>query len=488
MNIRLRQSAKLPGKVDLQARACIVLALADEPARWPRTLPWRASIQHHYRQMNKPEVGIMTLPQARGIPLSYAVLAADDSPFTRLERARRLVAAHHACRPGDMALVLAGYSPAEGTVIAEALISAALASAAPLPNFRQAHRPSRLTRLYLYGHREPDGFQRSFCEAEGNALARGLAMLPGNRLGPADYLSQLRELAATHDWQLKFMDEAALARQGAGAFLSVSAGSTHRDAGIVRLQYRPAHRRRRRVALVGKGICYDTGGINLKPARYMYGMHGDMQGSAVALGTLLALTRLQVDFPVDCWLALARNDIGPNASVPGDVVTATDGTTIELIHTDAEGRMVLADTLALARRTRGLALLLDYATLTGACVQALGNGYSGVFSNRPQWLPALLEAGRNCGERIWPFPMDADYDRNLQSDIADIKQCSLRGDADHILAARFLSRFVGDVPWLHLDLSASACKGGLAHIPTELTGFGVRLSLHVLLDGVLDDI
>ncbi len=488
MNIRLRQSPELPGKADLEARACIVLALADKPARWPRSLPWRASILHHYQLLNKPEVGTLTLPQARGIPLSYTVLAADSPPFVRLERARRLVAAHHARRPGDMALVLAGYSPAEGLMVAEALLSAALASAAPLPNFRKDHRPSRLTRLYLYGHSEPDGFRRSFCEAEGNALARRLAMLPGNQLSPADYLSQLRELAAVHDWQLKFMDEAALARRGAGAFLSVSAGSAHRDAGIAHLQYRPARRRRRRVALVGKGICYDTGGVNLKPARYMYGMHADMQGSAVALGTLLALSRLQVDFPVDCWLALARNDIGPNASVPNDVVTAVDGTTIEVVHTDAEGRMVLADTLALARRTRGLALLLDYATLTGACVQALGSGYSGVFSNRAEWLPALLAAGRNCGERIWPFPMDADYDRNLESDIADVKQCSLRGDADHILAARFLSRFVGDVPWIHLDLSASSCKGGLAHIPTELTGFGVRLSLHVLLDSVLNDI
>jgi len=217
----------------------------------------------------------------------------------------------------------------------------------------------------------------------------------------------------------------------------------------------------------------------------MYGMHGDMQGSAVALGTLLALTRLQARIPVDCWLALAVNHIGPAAYRPNDVVTALNGATIEIVHTDAEGRMVLADTLTLAGRSRPR-LIVDYATLTGACVYALGTGYSGVFSNRDAWLPALAAAGRDSGERIWPFPMDEDYDRSLESDIADVKQCAPDGDADHILAARFLRRFVPrGTPWIHLDLSSASRKGGLAHIPTEVTGFGVRLSLRLLLDKAL---
>jgi leucyl aminopeptidase len=221
--------------------------------------------------------------------------------------------------------------------------------------------------------------------------------------------------------------------------------------------------------------------MNLKTSRHMHGMHEDMEGSAVALGTLLALTRLKAPFAIDCWLALAQNHIGPRAYKQNDVVTACNGTTIEVIHTDAEGRMVLADTLALAAREKPR-LIIDYATLTGTCVYALGTRYSGAFTNRDALTPAIIAAGRESGERVWPFPLDDDYDQALESGIADIKQCTLEGEADHILAARFLKRFVADRPWLHIDLSAGNSKGGLAHIPTDVTGFGVRFTLNLLLD------
>jgi len=263
----------------------------------------------------------------------------------------------------------------------------------------------------------------------------------------------------------------------------VAQGSPERDAGIMRLVYRPARgAKRKSVALVGKGICYDTGGTNLKPAKSMFGMHEDMQGSAVALGTLIALTRLQVNYPVECWLALATNHIGPKAYKPNDVITACDGTTIEIVHTDAEGRMVLADTLALASQKQP-GLLIDYATLTGACVYSLGSAYSGVFTNRQAFNPTLIASGKDSGERVWPFPMDEDYDAALESTMADVKQCTIENESDHILAARFLQRFIKEnVPWIHVDLAASNHKGGLAHIPTDTTGFGVRFTLNLLLD------
>jgi len=207
-----------------------------------------------------------------------------------------------------------------------------------------------------------------------------------------------------------------------------------------------------------------------------------MQGSAVALGTLLALTRLEVDFPVECWMALAMNHIGPKAYKPNDVVTAADGTTIEVVHTDAEGRMVLCDTLALASKEKPN-LIIDYATLTGACVYALGTSYSGIFTNDVKLLPTLVQAGRDSGERVWPFPMDDDFDRLIESDVADIKQCSRESGQDQILAARFLQHFVKhNVKWIHIDLSSSRSKGGLAHIPTDTTGFGIRYTLNLLLD------
>jgi len=213
----------------------------------------------------------------------------------------------------------------------------------------------------------------------------------------------------------------------------------------------------------------------------MHGMHEDMEGSAVALGTLIALTELEVNFEIDCWLALAQNHIGPKAYKQNDVVTACNGTSIEIIHTDAEGRMVLADTLAIATKDKP-DLLMDYATLTGSCVGALGTIYSGAFTNKNEFINDIIDAGRDSGERVWPFPLDEDYDKDLESTIADIKQCTLTSGPDHIHAARFLQRFVNKTPWVHVDLSAGNNKGGLAHIATDTTAFGVRFSLDFILN------
>jgi leucyl aminopeptidase len=212
----------------------------------------------------------------------------------------------------------------------------------------------------------------------------------------------------------------------------------------------------------------------------MLDMHTDMQGSAVALGTLVALAQLRVPFAIDAWLGITENRLGTDAYKPQDLVTAANGTTIQIIHTDAEGRMVLADTLALAAREKP-AVIIDYATLTGSCVGALTERYSGVFANRSSANALLQRAGAESGERVWPFPMDEDYDELLKSDVADIKQCSVETAGDHILGARFLSRFVPkNIPWIHVDLSAGQHKGGLGHVPTDITGFGVRLTVELM--------
>jgi hypothetical protein len=190
------------------------------------------------------------------------------------------------------------------------------------------------------------------------------------------------------------------------------------------------------VSLVGKGICFDTGGTNLKPHKGMLDMHTDMEGSAVAVGSLYALQALRSPLAVDCWLAITENRIGPLAYKPQDVVRARNGSTIQVIHTDAEGRMVLADTLSLAAEKKPRAII-DYATLTGACVYALTERYSGAFTNRLEERDLIEAAGRSSGERVWCFPMDADYDTDLDSSIADVMQCAVDGKGDHILAARF---------------------------------------------------
>ena len=213
----------------------------------------------------------------------------------------------------------------------------------------------------------------------------------------------------------------------------------------------------------------------------MLDMHTDMAGSAVALATLVALAELRAPLAADAWLAITENRIGPTAYRPQEVVRAANGVTIQVVHTDAEGRMVLADTLALAARTRPR-FMLDFATLTGACVYALTERMSGVFCNRPQLAELLVAAGRASGERVWSFPLDEDFDTDIESKVADVLQCAVDGKGDHILATRFLSRFVpADIPWAHVDLSSATRSGGLAHINTDVTGFGVRFALEAIL-------
>ncbi|MFA5530634.1 MAG: leucyl aminopeptidase family protein [Thiohalomonadaceae bacterium] len=407
----------------------------------------------------------------------------DGPAFDWLTAGRKLAGALLEDDPKEIALAVLGFDT-HAKAVAEAALAALLAGAHRLPSFKaKAPKPRRLTTVHLWGPDEVVDTARLLAEAEGNALARDLTALPANHLTPAIYRERIATLAHAEGWEMRFLGVQALRRMGAGAFLAVAQGSTEQDAGIVHLRYAPTRgMRKSALALVGKGICFDTGGVNLKAARHMHGMHQDMAGSAVALGALLALSRLKVGFPVDCWLALAQNPIGPAAYKQGDVVTAANGTTIEVVHTDAEGRMVLADALALASG-RKPGLLVDYATLTGSMITALGTAYSGALTNREDLLPTLIAAGRDSGERVWPFPCDQDFDAQLESDIADVKQCTLESDADHILAARFLGRFVAPgVPWVHLDLASAANKGGLAHVPTDITGFGVRYSLSLLLD------
>jgi leucyl aminopeptidase len=437
------------------------------------------------RQLTKAG-SVCTLHLAEPCPVTVGIADPEAAPFAWLTLARKLAAEVRAGRPAKVGVMTAGAPEGIATAWLEAAISGLLAAEGLMPRLR-SKEPSpapRLSTITVLDEAPALDLGRIRAEAEGNHLARWLTALPPNQLDAAGYRGLLEELAGREGWELSFLDEQALAELGAGAFLAVARSNPRRDAGIARLKYRPGgdDGGTPRVALVGKGICFDTGGTNLKPFRAMLDMHEDMQGSAVALGTLLALTRIGYREPVDCWLAITENRTGPDAYKSRDVITAANGVTIEVIHTDAEGRLVLADALALAGREQP-GLIIDYATLTGACVAALTHRLSGVFGNRPGLVEAAVEAGRACGERIWPFPMEEDFDEALESRVADVLQCATDNDGDHILAARFLQRFVPrDTPWLHIDLSAGHHKGGLGLAPTVQTGFGVRLTLAMLLD------
>lgn len=319
------------------------------------------------------------------------------------------------------------------------------------------------------------------CKAEANLLTRCLCVLPPNQLTPASFRAQIPDLIKGSGIKIDVYDIRRLQRLKAGAFLAVAQGSPAQDAAIIHLSYTPKTRNAPHLSLVGKGICFDTGGHNLKPARYMAGMHEDMAGASTVLAVIRAAAQLRLPVRLDAWLALSRNDISPAAYCQGDIVTALNGLTIEIVHTDAEGRMVLADTLALAAQARP-DVVLDFATLTGSMTMALGNRMSGFFATDAEHALHLAMAGAHSGERVMAFAMPDDYDSALESKVADVKQCTLDGEADHTLAARFLNLFVGDTPWLHVDLSAAGCKGGLGGVGTDTTGFGAALALQFLRD------
>lgn len=362
--------------------------------------------------------------------------------------------------------------------MARDLIFVTLVNSFHLPA-RQKKPAVALATIDLFSPLKPADLHPVMVLAKANNLVRELTALAPNELTPATYRQKVRVQAKAHGLSIEEYDIKRLRKMGAGAFCAVAQGSDKEDAAIVHLQYKPSKtlnlpkRQVKHVALVGKGICFDTGGHNLKPARYMAGMHADMNGSAVALAITLAAAEMQLPIVIDCWLAIAQNHISATAYKQNDIVTALDGTTIEIVHTDAEGRLVLADTLTLAIRQKP-DLVIDFATLTGSMHVALGNRQSGVFASTSTLAELAVATGASSGERMCMFPLAEDYLPALDSKVADIKQCTLDGEADHILAALFLQRFTNHYPWIHVDLSASRCNEGLGAVASEITGFGVK--------------
>jgi leucyl aminopeptidase len=474
-----------PSKLAGYAAAVVFLPLKPSPADWA-ALPHGNLLRELYvRKVRKEGDCCQLRVGARAETLLIAACPASSaSTFERLQAAGKLARAVMESEPQSLLLWQEGLAreTAEATLLAA--VAAIEAAAFRFAAFKSKPKSrTALTRLDIAIAEKLGDLEFCLATAAGNNIARWLTALPPNTLDAAGYRTVLEDLARHLRIKYEFYGEARLKRLGAGAFLAVSRGNATRDAGIVRLSYRPRGAGAPAVSLVGKGICFDTGGTKLKPHKSMLDMHTDMEGSAVAVGSLYALHSLRSPLAVDCWLAITENRIGPLAYKPQDVVRASNGTTIQVIHTDAEGRMVLADTLSLAARNKPRTII-DYATLTGACVYALTERYSGAFTNRPEARDLIEAAGASSGERVWVFPMDKDFDTDLESAVADVLQCSVDSKGDHILAARFLNRFVPPgIPWLHLDLAAGSRHGGLAHIVTEITGFGVRYTLDLLRRG-----
>lgn len=481
-------SQGLPGAAQL-ARCDALLLLLPTDAKPPAGLPeadlWQ--ILHRRAKPSDGEVRTVSLGNTRQTlaVLGYCKPDADSFALLRTAGAMAQRALGNRSEVTRVA-ILAPVAASRRSQWQEALYAALAAHAFVMPAEKSAAKPRRtLSRVDAFGASSIDA-RRAECIADATNLTRHLTALPPNVLDAGAYRKLLATLARRHGLRLRWYTETALAMLGANAFLAVSRGNARRDAGIAHLAYLPRRGKRRDprpdIALVGKGILFDTGGTNLKPHRSMLDMHTDMAGSAVTLATLVAAARLRVPLAIDAWLAISENSIGPKAYRPQEVIRALNGTTIQIIHSDAEGRMALADTLALAARRKPRAML-DFATLTGACVYALTERMSGLLGTDDALAAQLLAAGTASGERLWQFPLPDDFDADLDSPTADIAQCAVDGKGDQILAARFLKRFVPkDIPWAHIDLSSATRRGGLAHVPTEITGFGARLALTWLLD------
>ena len=306
---------------------------------------------------------------------------------------------------------------------------------------------------------------------EGHSLARRLGMLPGNVCTP-DYLADTaRDIAKRFNMTTTVLDRAAMEREKMGSFLCVAQG-TSQDPKLIMLSYQRGPKDAKPIVLVGKGLCFDSGGISIKPAQGMEWMKFDMCGAAGVLGAMEAIGRLELPLNVVGLIGATTNMPSGEAVKPGDVVQASNGKYIEIINTDAEGRLVLADVLAFAKRLSPAAVI-DAATLTGACVIALGHTATGVMGTDETLVQEVLEAGKRSGEPGWPLPLWDDYKELIKSDIADVKNSGGR-PAGTITAALFLKEFAEGYPWVHLDIAGTAyTESDLGTVPRGPTGVPV---------------
>jgi leucyl aminopeptidase len=310
--------------------------------------------------------------------------------------------------------------------------------------------------------------------AESANFARDLATEPPNVLGPQELAERARAMATEQGLDCEILDQNRMREIGMGSLLGVAQGSVRPPALII-LRYKPASGTGSsdHLGLVGKGVTFDTGGISIKPADNMDKMKYDMSGGAAMIGAMRALAQLKPAIPVTAYIPTVENMPSGTAQRPGDIVTSLSGKTIEVLNTDAEGRLILNDAITYAKR-QGCTHLVDAATLTGACVVALGHVYSGVFSNNEPFQQKFLAAAKDAGEKMWPFPLDDEYRELLKSPFADIGNIGGRwGGA--ITAAYFLKEFAEDTPWIHLDIAGTASyDDGKPYAAKGASGIPVR--------------
>lgn len=311
--------------------------------------------------------------------------------------------------------------------------------------------------------------------ATGMFLARDLVNEPPNVLSPVEFARRAKSNLAKAGVKVSVLGEAEMRKLGMGALLGVGQGS-ERESQLVVMQWNGGRKKDQPVAFVGKGVCFDSGGLSLKSGAGMMGMKGDMGGAAAVAGTMLSLALRRARVNAVGVVGLVENMPDGKAQRPDDVVKSMSGQTIEVLNTDAEGRLVLADALTYAQHEFKPAIVIDLATLTGAILVALGHEHAGLFSNNDKLSDRLVDAGKEVGEPVWRLPLGPAYDKLVRSKIADMKN-TVGPNAGSIGAAQFLQRFIEKTPWAHLDIAGVAWQDGeqKALIPSWGTGWGVRI-------------
>ena len=309
---------------------------------------------------------------------------------------------------------------------------------------------------------------------------RDLVSEPANCLFPASFADRALKLQNSK-LKVEVLDKSALIKLKMGALLGVAQGSIH-EPRVVIFHYNGLDNSTAPIAFIGKGVTFDSGGISIKPSQGMEDMKWDMGGAGVVTGLMASLSKRKAKVNAIGIIGLVENMPSGSAQRPGDVVTSMSGQTIEVINTDAEGRLVLADVLWYVQQRFKPKYMIDLATLTGAIIVSLGFDRAGIFSDSEELTKIMSEAGKKVNELLWPFPLSEDYDKQINSQIADMKNIGGKG-AGSITAAQFLKRFTNNVPWAHLDIAGVTWSSrDRPIIPKGGTGFGVRLLNQMLID------
>lgn len=346
-----------------------------------------------------------------------------------------------------------------------AAIGAEIATHDIAANYKSKHDAVKLTSLELVVERAERGFQDGIKKGEiivnSINLVRRLGDMPANELTPTIFLNEAKKIAKESKLKITVLTESQAKRKGMGAFCGVAQGSDE-PSFMIALEYQGDIRSKDKWGLIGKGITFDTGGINVKPGSYQnFEMKYDMCGAAAVMASIQAIAKLKLKTNVVAVMAVTENLISGKAQRPGDIVKTYSGKTAEVLNTDAEGRLVLIDALAYAQKDFKATKLIDVATLTGAIIVALGDHITGTFSNNEEFSNQLKEAGKRVGERYWPLPMDEDFDEMIKGDFGDIINIgvggSMPGAAGSITGAKFIEAGVeNDNPWIHLDIAGTA--------------------------------